>query len=81
VRSKARLLGIAIVMFVAGCGSAPNASSEAISACARTGRPSTGDQPPPGYPDARRGTGERSNEWYVPSKTKQGRWGFLCVAK
>src|SRR5512132_4088358 len=35
----------------------PDASSEAIVACKATGRPYTGDQLPPGYPDAR---GERA---------------------
>jgi hypothetical protein len=56
----------------------PDASSEAIVACKATGRPYTGDQPPPGYPDARRGTGVHGNEWYVP--LQKGRWAVLCVA-
>jgi hypothetical protein len=76
-----RIIAIAVVLFVGGCGSAPNASNEATSACAATGRPYTGDQPPPGYPDARRGTGSHSNEWYVPAKSGKGKWGILCMAQ
>ena len=56
----------------------PDASSEAIVACKATGRPYTGDQPPPGYPDARRGTGVHGNEWSVP--LQKGKWAVLCVA-
>jgi hypothetical protein len=81
VTSESHLIALAIVLFVAGCGSTPNAGSDATSACAKTGRPYTGDQPPPGYPEARRGTGDRSNQWYVPSQTQKGRWGILCIAR
>ena len=77
---NSRIIVIAVAVFAAGCASAPNASSEAIAACKATGRPYTGDQPPPGYPDARRGTGSHGNDWYVPSN-RPGKWGFLCVAK
>jgi hypothetical protein len=77
---NSRIVVIAVALFATACASAPNASSEAIAACKGARRPYTGDQPPPGYPDARRGTGARGNEWYVPSTVQKGRWGVLCVA-
>ncbi len=79
--SKSRSIAIAMTLFVAGCGAAPGASSDAAAACAKTGGPYVSDQPPPGYPDARRGTGERSKYWYVPSKRVEGKWGIICVAR
>jgi hypothetical protein len=81
VTANSHIVAIALVLFVAGCAPAPNASSEAISACKGAGRPYTADQPPPGYPDARRGTGIHSNEWYVPAKSRKGQWGILCIAQ
>jgi hypothetical protein len=76
---NSRIIAIAMTLLVAGCG-APDASSDATAACAKTGGPYVSDQPPPGYPDARRGTGERSKYWYVPSTVQKGRWGILCIA-
>jgi hypothetical protein len=77
---NSRIIAIAMTLLVAGCGATPDASSDATAACAKTGGPYVSDQPPPGYPDARRGTGERSKYWYVPSTVQKGRWGILCIA-
>jgi hypothetical protein len=76
---------ISIALMVAACAwsdqADPTVSREAQAACSQSGRPYTGDQPPPGYPDAMRGTGEHSNEWYVPSALSKDRWGILCISK